>query len=90
MRHNVLLSVKEILNNAIRHGKPSEMLLEVTISGAQLEMLIRDNGCGFNPTLRVSGEGLVNLGRRMEKINGRLRIQSEPGKGTDVVLTLPF
>jgi len=90
MRHNVLLSVKEILNNAIRHGKPSEMLLEVTISGAQLEMLIRDNGCGFNPTLRVFGEGLVNLGRRMEKINGRLRIQSEPGKGTDVVLTLPF
>jgi len=90
MRHNVLLSVKEILNNAIRHGKPSEMLLEVTISRAQLEMLIRDNGCGFNPTLRVFGEGLVNLGRRMEKINGRLRIQSEPGKGTDVVLTLPF
>lgn len=89
-RHNVLLSVKEILNNAIRHGQPTEMLLQVTISGGQLEVLIRDNGCGFEPKQHVPGEGLVNLKRRMGKIGGCCHIQSEPGKGTDVVLTLPL
>lgn len=89
-RHNVLLSVGEILNNAIRHGRPTEMLLQVTISEGQLDVLIRDNGCGFDPARHVPGEGLVNLKRRMSKINGHCRIQSEPGKGTEVVLTLPL
>ena len=90
MRHNVLLSVKEILNNAIRHGRPTEMLLQVTISGDKLEVLIRDNGCGFDPSRHVPGDGLINLKRRMGKISGCCRIQSGPGKGTEVVLTLPF
>jgi signal transduction histidine kinase len=89
-RHNVLLSVKEILNNAIRHGRPTEVLLQVIISESQLEVLIRDNGCGFDPMQHVPGEGLVNLKRRIGKINGRCSIQSEPAKGTDVILTLPL
>jgi signal transduction histidine kinase len=89
-RHNVLLSVKEVLNNAIRHGRPTEVLLQVTISGGQLEILIQDNGCGFNLARHVSGEGLANLERRLGKISGRCRIQSEPGKGTSVFLTLPL
>jgi signal transduction histidine kinase len=89
-RHNVVLSVKEILNNAIRHGQPTEMLLQVSISDGRLEVLIRDNGCGFDTAQHVPGEGLANLKRRMGKISGCCRIQSEPGKGTDIVLTLPL
>jgi signal transduction histidine kinase len=90
IRHNVMLSVKEILNNAMRHGQPTEVLLQVAISDGKLEILIRDNGRGFNPARHVPGEGLVNLKRRMEQISGCFRIQSEPGKGTDVVLQLPL
>ncbi|MGA2243862.1 MAG: histidine kinase, partial [Verrucomicrobiota bacterium] len=89
-RHNVLLSVKETLNNAIRHGRPTEVLLQITISQDELEVLIQDNGGGFDLARHVSGEGLANLERRMGKISGRFRIQSAPGKGTSVFLTLPL
>ncbi len=88
-RHNVLLSVREALNNAVRHGRPSDVLLQVTLAQGGLAILIRDNGCGFDPQA-VQGNGLHNLQERMRKVNGRCRIESSPGKGTTVFLTLPM
>lgn len=87
-RHNLLLSVKEALTNAIRHGQPTKILTQLTISGSELEILIKDNGCGFDPAHNIPGNGLVNLQERMRKVNGRYQIQSSPGKGTIVFLAL--
>jgi signal transduction histidine kinase len=89
IRHNVLLSVKEVLNNAIRHGRPTEVLLQIIISEGEVEILIRDNGCGFDLAQHNPGEGLANLRRRVSKINGHCRIQPEMGKGTSIFLTFP-
>jgi len=89
IRHNVLLSVKEALTNALRHGKPGEILLRVTISKNEIEILIQDNGCGFDLNHNVAGNGLANLHERMCKVNGHCRIQSSPGNGTMVCLILP-
>lgn len=89
-RHNVLLSVREALTNAVRHGRPSEVFLKVTHAGSELEILIRDNGCGFDPARNIPGNGLANLQERVRKVNGRCRIESSPGNGTVVFLTLPI
>jgi len=90
IRHNVLLSVREALNNAVRHGRPSEILLQLTFLKDELEIFIQDDGCGFDPARIVSGDGLLNLHERMRKVNGRCRIQSTPEKGTFVFLILPL
>jgi signal transduction histidine kinase len=90
IRHNVLLAAKEALNNAIRHGHPTEVLLELKLVGGQLEILIRDNGCGFDPDRQVAGNGLVNIQQRIKKIGGQYRIESEPDKGTSVHLIFPL
>ena len=89
-RHNVLLSVKEALTNAIRHGRPGEVLLKLTLSGSELEILIKDNGCGFDTAHNMPGNGLANLKERMRKINGRCQIQSSLGTGTAIFLSLPM
>jgi len=90
VRHNVLLAANEALNNAIRHGHPSKVLLQMTVAGDELEILIRDNGCGFDPGRAVAGDGLINIGQRMSKVGGRYRIESKPGQGASVYLVLPL
>jgi signal transduction histidine kinase len=89
-RHNLLLSVKEALTNSIRHGRPGEILIQLTVSSSELEILINDNGCGFDPANNIAGDGLVNLKERMRKVNGCCKIQSSSGKGTTVSMTMPL
>jgi signal transduction histidine kinase len=90
VRHNVLLAVKEILSNAIRHGRPNEILLQFLLPPGKFEITIHDNGGGFDPARNVPGDGLANIQERMRHINGRCRIESSPGNGTTVSLTLPL
>jgi signal transduction histidine kinase len=89
MRHDVLLSVREALNNAVRHGRPTEVLLRVDVSADSFEIRIQDNGCGFESG-RAGGHGLENLHQRMSKVKGTCVIQSTPGVGTVVTLKIPF
>jgi signal transduction histidine kinase len=90
IRHDVMLAVREAINNAVRHGNPNEVLLRLTVTGDQLEILVQDDGCGFNPAL-IKGNGLDNLKERMSKLNGSCQINSSFGTGTSITLkvTLP-
>jgi signal transduction histidine kinase len=88
-RHDVMLAVREALNNAVRHGRPSQVLLLLNIAENRLKMTIQDNGCGFKPA-HVKGNGLVNLHQRMGKLGGSCEILHSLGGGTTVVLQLPL
>jgi signal transduction histidine kinase len=89
IRHDVMLAVRETLNNAVRHGRPNEVLLKLVIDGDSLEILIQDDGRGFDP-VQVKGNGLGNLQQRMAKLNGSCQILGALGSGTAVVLKLPL
>jgi signal transduction histidine kinase len=88
-RHDVLLSVREALNNAVRHGHPTEVVLRLAVSEHGFEVRIQDNGCGFDLS-GPRGHGLENLQQRMSKLKGSCIIQSSPGSGATVTLRLPF
>jgi signal transduction histidine kinase len=90
VRNNLLLSVKEAINNAVRHGQPSQMTLKFSIFENWLEIQVHDNGGGFDLTRHSPGNGLKNLQERMRKSNGRCEIQSSPEKGTTVTLSVPL
>ena len=90
MRNQVLLSVSEALNNAVRHGRPTEVLLRLVLLENELEILIEDNGCGFESGRGPMGNGLINFHRRMSQLNGRCQITSFPGKGTSILFKLPL
>ncbi|HEU5123044.1 MAG TPA: ATP-binding protein [Verrucomicrobiae bacterium] len=90
VRHNLLLAVAETLNNSVRHGRPTQVLLRIECSDDRLEIFIKDDGQGFDTSQKSSGYGLSNLEQRMSRINGSCRIESIPQQGTSIWLTVPW
>ncbi|MBK1834727.1 sensor histidine kinase [Roseibacillus ishigakijimensis] len=92
-RHGVYLSIREVLNNAVKHSESPVIHFRIAIDRERELMLveIRDEGKGFTPCEnRHRGNGLSNLPRRMQSCGGNCEISSEPGQGTTVLLTLPL
>lgn len=91
-RHNVFLTCKEALTNALKHAQAGEVRLELACVGDECQITISDNGRGFDlqSTHRAGAAGLKNMEARMQEIKGRFELSSEPGKGTTVRLTFPI
>jgi signal transduction histidine kinase/ligand-binding sensor domain-containing protein len=87
-RHNLFLTVKEALNNVVRHAHASEVQLNAVVTDEALTLTIKDNGKGFERAPANSTEdGLRNMRQRMEEIGGNFSLESKPGSGTSVSLT---
>lgn len=90
IRHNIFLIVKEALTNALKHSNAREVRVQARLDGASLQILVADDGKGFDPALLADGRrnGMGNMRRRAAAINARLDLQSAPGKGTTVTLSV--
>ena len=77
---------QEALNNALKHSGASEIQIKITAEDQFVELMIVDNGCGFDPKAvrEKSGLGLINMHERAEKVDGDLEIRSVEGEGTRV------
>lgn len=87
---NLLRICQEVLTNALRHARASQLDAVLTFSSAGLRLDLRDDGCGFDPAARHEGFGLLGMGERVEGMGGRLTIESGPGKGTVILIHLPL
>jgi two-component sensor histidine kinase len=87
-RRNILLLLKEALNNSVKHGKAQQITFNVFRTTDQVKILIEDNGMGFNTKDILEGNGLKNMRRRAEKLRANLKLDSKEGKGTSVQLTM--
>jgi len=90
VRHGLLMAVKETLNNIVRHSDATEVVFSMGVVGDDLEILIADNGKGFDPALVRDGHGLKNLPARLEKIGGICSVDSRVGGGTAVSIRFPL
>ncbi len=87
-RRNIFLGIKEALNNIIKHAQATEVRIHVEATDHILTIEIADNGIGIDPEKqRKFGNGLNNMKRRMESIDGTWEICS--GQGTKVFFRLP-
>jgi signal transduction histidine kinase len=84
------LIFKEAVNNAARHSACTQARVEMCIWKRRLELRISDNGRGFDPSTAGTGNGLMNMQRRATGLGAKLELQSEPGRGTDLKLTVPL
>jgi len=98
VRHNLFLTVKESLNNVVKHAAASEVRIQVVYEGGTLILTIRDNGRGFlkdsattngdNVSTGGQKDGLSNMRKRIESIGGRIEWETLPGSGACVKLTI--
>jgi signal transduction histidine kinase/ligand-binding sensor domain-containing protein len=85
---------QEAMTNAVRHGEASSLDVELAYRTESVALRVRDNGKGFD-TGRISvGDGvhwgLRTMRERAEQIGGTLRIESAPGEGTLIDVTVPL
>jgi two-component system sensor histidine kinase UhpB len=86
--------VQECLTNISRHAKATEV--EIALSSRDgsnalptISIQVRDNGAGFDPQ-KMEGFGLAGMRERVEGLGGQLAIHSAPGKGTDIIASIPL
>lgn len=88
--------VQEALTNAARHSGGKGARVEVTRDALTLHVLVRDAGRGFDPRASLAGDageagvGLRGIRDRVELFGGTLRIDSAPGAGTTIAITVPL
>ena len=85
--------VQEALTNVARHAGSNQATVELSFEPEEVVLRISDSGKGFDILKHESdqrGWGLVGMAERAESINGRLRIESSPGKGTLVEAVIPL
>jgi two-component system, NarL family, sensor kinase len=82
---------QEALTNVVQHAHAGHVNLQLTISTAQVTLLVEDDGIGFDPAMLTPNRyGLIGLNERAKLLGGRLELHSSPGAGTRVVATVPL
>ena len=80
--------VQELINNAVKHSGATAILVQIMRHEEEyLNITVEDNGKGFDPGQTGAGSaGLRNIASRVKYLNGKMDIQSEPGRGTSVYI----
>jgi len=83
---------QELVNNAIKHGKADEVLVQLHLLQQEklLALTVEDNGTGFDVNLlnESKGAGWRNVQSRVDFLKGKLDVQSAPGRGTSVLIEI--
>jgi PAS domain S-box-containing protein len=90
---NLYRIVQESLNNILKHSRAKRANIKLERDVHEVELSITDDGCGFAPDEtgeHPKGLGLKNIAERVKILGGRLKMDSQPGNGARVVVTIPF
>ncbi len=87
---DLLLVVREALSNVARHAGASDVEVRLDLGPDTLDLVVVDDGLGFDPGQPSAGHGLVNVRERAALHGGRVRVDAAPGAGTRLCVTLPL
>ncbi|HVD39350.1 MAG TPA: sensor histidine kinase, partial [Solirubrobacterales bacterium] len=82
--------VQEALTNVVKHAGASRVEVGVRQEDCKVEIAVRDDGEGFDPTAASGGRGLIGMRERIELLGGRIAVTSAPGDGTEIAATVPL
>ena len=90
--HALMRIVRELAVNAVRHGSAKSIRIAGALEGGKLLFSVSDDGCGFYPEIRpgiADGHfGLEGVMERIRHFNGKMKIESSPGRGTRIAVSL--
>ncbi|MFC1910109.1 ATP-binding protein [Chloroflexota bacterium] len=87
--------VQESTNNIFKHSSAKNVLVTLNLSDTAIIVSIRDDGIGFEPSKPVTNDktkhfGLLSMKERVELLNGKLKMESKPGQGTEIEAEIPL
>ena len=88
-RHDFFMIFKEAVNNLAKYSACTTAAIQIAVRKNNLQLLIADNGRGFEQQQFSDGNGLENMQQRAAALSGVLSIHSEPNKGTTIELNMP-
>lgn len=88
-RRNIYLICKEAVNNAAKYSETGKISITSSVKNRELQLVIEDEGKGFDHSKTRRGNGLENMNNRAAELGGRLEIGSVANEGTTVKLVIP-
>jgi len=80
--------IQEIMNNAIKHAKASEIIVQLNHEYEHIIIHVEDDGVGFDSTLKYNSMGLENIKSRVNYLKGTIEIDSRPDYGTSYLINV--
>lgn len=87
---NIYRITQESLQNIYKHAKAKHIFISVKLKNDVICLTIKDDGVGFDPSKGKKGIGLKNINARITELGGTVKFNSEPGKGTQVIVNVPI
>ncbi|MGZ3764684.1 MAG: ligand-binding sensor domain-containing protein, partial [Mucilaginibacter sp.] len=89
-KRNILLVVKEIVHNAVKYSNAPEIMIKADLTDKGLKFLISDNGIGFDSSNPKRGNGIYNIQKRVNDLQGTILIRSEHNAGSLFTFFIPL
>jgi signal transduction histidine kinase len=95
LNHYLFRAAKELFSNAVKHGRAREIILAVHWETSGLRLVVDDDGSGFDAAAALApqqrrGLGLPGISERLSTIRGSMRVDSQPGQGSRIILEVPL
>jgi two-component system NarL family sensor kinase len=78
------------LYNCIKHAQAKEILIQVIRNEEDIEIMVEDDGKGYDPHEVKKGMGTENVSARVNFLKGEISVHSEIGVGTTTMITVPY
>ncbi|AXG72165.1 signal transduction histidine-protein kinase/phosphatase DegS [Kordia sp. SMS9] len=82
--------IQELITNIIKHAEASKATIQLTQHNYSLNIIVEDNGKGFNLQKKSQGIGLHNIKQRIEHLKGEIKIDSTHMKGATIIVDIPY
>lgn len=92
VEENLLRIAQEAISNVIKHAAAAKLTIEIDFLPEALRLMVQDDGRGFVPSeASMNGHfGLMGIKERVSQINGEIKIESSPGSGTQITISVPI
>lgn len=89
-KFNIYRIIQECIINIQKHAKAENADILLDIFEQEIKLIIKDNGIGYNVEDKKEGIGISNIKYRLKTLNGKIKIKSELGNGTRIIVTIPI
>jgi signal transduction histidine kinase len=90
LKINIYRIVQEQVNNILKHATALHANISIEMIDDVIRIVLSDDGKGFDINKRKEGIGLTNMTNRVESFNGKISIESSPGKGCKIKIEIPY